>query len=242
VSAKDKDQDLTPLLVLANHHSNIGKWSEAESEYTKALLKVDDLNRPRVLAMLACARMKCGKTDLGQQAMNQALKLANQPGVDKINMVPPLLEVARVYYGQDNWIDAQKAFNSIIKIAGGGSTSHLLSECVEGSANCAIHLQQYDEAERLFLQSLELIKKSRGANDPEVAFKYANLGDVYCCRKDFDRGIESYLKARAMLQNHPEQKYVLISVVERLIRVYEATGKNAKVEEMKKELSQLRGA
>jgi tetratricopeptide (TPR) repeat protein len=233
------EQDLTPMIILATAQANTGRWKEAEAGYKRALSRADEVSRPRVLALLASAQIRNGKVAQAHDSMDDAMKLINHPGVDKAGVLLPLVDVARAYQGQQNWSEALNAYNNVAALAQSCHNENILTESVNGRADCYLWLRQYEKAEPLYLKTIESLKKSLGPDVPEVGMRYSALGDVYCCMHKYDAGIQCYLKAKDILANKPAQRAIYKSVLERLVRVYEAAGMPQKRDQAKKDLEQL---
>ena len=89
---------------------------------------------------------------------------------------------------------------------------------------------EYALAQTLYLEAIEIEKKTLGTDNPEVAISLNNLAVFYQDRSMYPQAEQSYQQAIAILEKDPRQKSSAGSTLNNLAALYHDEGMDAKAE------------
>ncbi|BAY33133.1 TPR repeat-containing protein [Nostoc carneum NIES-2107] len=205
---------------LAGLYREIGRYSEAESLYKRALeLRKDILGEHHPafatslnnLAGLYKATARYSKAELLYQ---QALELRKRLlGDNHPDVAASLNNLALLYDQQERYQEAEPLYLQSLEIR-----KHLLGEHHPSVAiilnNLSLlyyHQQRYKEAESLSLQAIELDKRFLGEENPEVATDIHNLALIYRAQGRYEEAEALFLQSLEIKQSLLQKVHPLLA-------------------------------
>ncbi|MFT7612392.1 MAG: tetratricopeptide (TPR) repeat protein/CHAT domain-containing protein [Parvicellaceae bacterium] len=219
---------------LGNHYLTIGNLRKARQSFDKCkelFVQIYGTMHPQYAVFLHSMGLFYIETteyDLAEKTLKRALEIQhNSFGEEHPDQVNILQMLASVHTAQGQFQNAEKTIKQAIKIAHNlGEDNPDYSNSVSSLGILYYNLGNYEQAEPLYLKSLELTKKIYGEQHSEYGNSLNNLGTLYMAKALFTFKVAKSTKNADLAYYYFHQSLKIDSLTNRLKTTEHATHLN----------------